>query len=306
MIACLFARIVFLCLIVWIGGGIVPSILSAQAIEQDPPSDTAFTPDWDWSAEQFLANELIYSFGGQNAWNDSSWNLAFDAVVKYDQREVDRYSYQWNRRTNECIAQGKTPDGRPWIVHFTDVKARTGTASVNGKPVQKREMAEILKMTAERFEEQRMHFLLPFYLLDRSVLLRMEPDTVLIPSPENSSSNSPSTTVGSSTQPKISESGINAPGESQHPSSPPKNIIAVLRAEFGSDNDRATWMLFLTPSKVLTATSLRRPDGTEQFYWWDKVKKIGDLRLATRRQSFDRTVTLLYENVRIGDFDLKE
>lgn len=305
MIARYLTRIVVLCFAVWLAGGITPSSLFSQAIEQDPPasSDTAFTPDWDWSAEQFLANELIYSFGGQNAWNDSSWNLAFDAVVKYDQREVDRYSYQWNRRTNECVAQGKTPDGRPWTVHFTDVNARTGTASVNGKPVQKREMVEILEMTAKRFEEHRMHLLLPFYLLDRSVLLRMEPDTILSPAPSNAPSQS---AMGSPVQPPASESGTSAQSESEHSAPPSKNAIAVLRAEFGSDNDRAIWTLFLTPSKAVMATSLRRPDGTEQFYWWDKVKKIGDLRLIVRRQSFDRTVTLLYENIRVGAFDLKE
>lgn len=283
--------------ILWIAAAAVPSMLVAQGIEQDPPApaDTEFTPDWDWSAEQFTATEIMYTFGGQKRWKDKSWNLAFDVVATANGQEVERHSYQWNRTTNQCIASGKTPDGRPWLVNFSDVTTHTGTATVGGKPVLKRELPEILRTTALEFNDDLRGILLSFFLLDSGVVLTMGPDTTL--PGENKADGGPG--EGMMGQMQGSGGGPNPAGRSGQTS--------ILIAEFTRDSlQPSIYTLFLDSSREIKAVESERGD-KKKFLWWDKVKRFGDIRLriATRRQTLDRSVTIQYENIQVGKFELK-
>ena len=147
--------------------------------QQTSPGDTSdtFSPDWDWTPEQFMANELAYSLGGQKVWKDKSWNIAFDVVLISGATEEARYGYQWNRATNQCIVVGKTPDGRVWRVEFSDIKNSSGQASVEGKPVAEADLPQILSMTYSRLKSDLHTLFLPFELLGQDVKLAMAPDT---------------------------------------------------------------------------------------------------------------------------------
>jgi hypothetical protein len=243
-------------------------------------------------------------FGGQKHWKDKSWNLAFDVVATANGQEVERHSYQWNRTTNQCIASGKTPDGRPWLVNFSDVTTHTGTATVGGKPVLKRELPEILRMTAQEFNDHLHGMLLPFFLLDSGVVLTKGPDTTL---PGNENRIEGGFGGGSMEQIPGGMGGPNSPdaGRPNPPGRPGQ--ISTLVAEFTRDSlQPSIYTLFLDNIRGIKAVESERGD-KKKFLWWDKIKRFGDIRLhiATRRQTLDRSVTIQYENIKVGKFEVK-
>ena len=314
--------------ILWIGVSAKPPLLVAQGIEQDPPTqpDTGFTPDWDWSVEKFMANEVIYAFGGQKKWKDKSWNIAFDVVAIVNKKEVERYSYQWNRSTGQCIASGKIPDGRPWQVNFSDVTARTGTATVGGKPVLRSELPGILQMTANRFNDHLRSILLPFFLLDSGVVLMMGSDTTL-PSEHSSPGELGGGMPGGGTMqggampgggtmqgggmpdggmPDGGMPGGGMPGGGM-PGGGRQGKITALIAEFTQDSlQPSLYTLYLDNNREVKAVKSERGD-QELFLWWDKTKRFGDIRLLIpiRQQTLDRSVTFQYENINVGKFEIK-
>ncbi|MCC7437810.1 MAG: hypothetical protein IT211_04870 [Armatimonadetes bacterium] len=285
-------------------------MLVAQGIEQDPPApaDTGFTPDWNWSAEQFMATEIMYAFGGQKHWKDKSWNLAFDVVAIANEREVKRLSYQWNRSTNQCIAAGTTPDGRPWLVNFSDVTTRTGTATVGGKPVLKRELSQILATTAQDFTEHLREMLLPFFLLDSGVVLTMAPDTTL-PDKSQQTSGLDAGMMQSGGGPSGGPSGGPGGGPSGGPGGGSgRGQLSTLIAEFTIDSlQPSIYTIFVDNTRGIKGVESQMGD-RRAFWWWDKIKRFGDIRLriATRRETFDRDVAIQYENIKLGKFELKE
>jgi len=292
--------------LIWIVGAATP-LLVAQQIEQDQPQpDTSFTPDWDWSVEQFTANEIMYSFGGQKNWKDKSWNLAFDVVAVVNGAEVERYSYQWNRSTNHCVIGGKTPDGRPWLVNFSDVAARAGTATVGGKPVLKRELSEILQTAANRFNDHLRGILLPFFLLDSGVVLSMGPDTTLPDENQQMGGGFGDGGMMPGGGGMMPGGGGMMPGTGGPNGGARPGQVSTLIAEFTQDSlQPSIYTLYLDGSREIKAVESEHGD-QRQFLWWDKIKRFGDirLRLATRRQTFDRGVTIQYENIKVGKFEI--
>ena len=242
-----------------------------------------------------MANEVMYTFGGQKNWKDKSWNIAFDVVAIVNEKEAERYSYQWNRSTGQCIAGGKTPDGRPWQVNFSDVATRTGTATVGGKPVLRSELSGILQMTANRFNDHLRGILLPFFLLDSGVVLMMGADTTL---PGQGQSAGGLGGGGMQDGRMMPGGGPNGGGQGQ---------VTTLVAEFTQDSlQPSIYTIYLDSSREIKAVESERGD-QKLFLWWDKVKRFGDIRLriATRRQTLDHSVTFQYENINVGKFEIK-
>lgn len=82
--------------------------------------------------------------------------------------------------------------------------------------------------------------------------------------------------------------------------------VSTLIAEFTQDSlQPSIYTLYLDGSREIKAVESEHGD-QRQFLWWDKIKRFGDirLRLATRRQTFDRGVTIQYENIKVGKFEI--
>jgi len=235
--------------------------LHAQGNGVDDTTDT-FTPDWDWTPEQFMANEMAYSLGGQKLWRDKTWNISFDVVLSSENIEAARYHYDLNRAKNQCTIIGKTPDNRMWKVFFTDLATRQGTATVEDKPVIESELPMILDMAYTRFKTDYHALFLPFELLDSGVALSIAPDTLI---------NGATYAIMEVTFP---EDSLVAPANK-------------------------FWISVGAQSKMVDGYRCYLPNGSQMFYKVDMYRQFGRLRLATRRTSLDGRTVMKFENIHI-------
>lgn len=235
--------------------------LYAQGTGSGDSTDT-FTPDWDWTPEQFMANEMTYSLGGQKLWKDKSWNVSYDVVLSTDDVEAARFHYDLNRSKNQCTVIGKTPDNRTWKVFFSDLATRQGTATVEDKPVIESELPMILDMAYNRFKSDYHALFLPFELLDPGVSLSIEPDTMI------------NTTTYSILEVTFSNDSLSAPANKY-------------------------WISVSSQSKMMEGYRYYLPNGLQSFYKVDMYRQFGRLRLATRRTSPDGRTVMKFENIHI-------
>ena len=236
--------------------------LHAQTGQGGGDTSQTFTPDWDWPPEQFMANELAYGLGGLKGWQNTKWNIAFDVSLRSDGKEGSRFHYDWNRSKNECVVEGKTPDGRAWRVHFSDVAGMKGTATVDSMPVLESELPGILKMAYGRFRADCHALFLPFELLDPGVSLTIGTDT----------------SIDGATY----------------------SILEASFARDSALNFTSNyWIHVSSQTKQIDGYRYLTPAGTPIYYKLDLYRQFGPLRLATRRRSGDGRHLVMFENIKV-------
>jgi hypothetical protein len=151
-----------------------------DVLERPPVTASSSVPAGDERAEGLaLAREVWRALGGEKGWADRSWSLAFDFVAYRDGKEVARFSHNWNRRTNAAVVSGMGRDGRRWEVRFSDIYARSGTATINGAPAPESDLPKLLDNAYARFINDSYWLLMPLKILDDGVIHRRLADTTV-------------------------------------------------------------------------------------------------------------------------------
>lgn len=220
-------------------------------------------PGDDEQAGRALAREVIAALGGEDHWNDRSWDLGFDFVVSRQGKEVARFSHLWRRSTNECIVSGASPDGKHWRIHFDDVYGKRGTATMDGHPVtDDSTLAEMLDMGNGRFINDSYWLLMPLKLLDSGVHHRRDPDTTI--------------------------DGV------QH------KVLAIWFDHVGRTPGDRYWLYVNAatgrPSRWRFLLESNRPG----LYLWDDYERVGPMLLPLKKKALDGSSMISFENVRTG------
>jgi hypothetical protein len=211
-----------------------------------------------------LAREVIGAMGGESAWNDRSWNLAFDFVVESKGKEISRYSHRWNRSTGEYIVSGKNREGRTWQVHFNDIHDevdRKGTATIDGEPAPDTTLSRLLGMAYARFINDTYWMLMPVKLLDPGVVLRRGADT----------------TIGGTRY----------------------DVLMLSFKNVGlTPGDR--YLVFINPqTKLVERWHYMLESGREADYLWKDYLRFDPVLIPLRRETPDGSSVIRFDNVRV-------
>ncbi len=213
-------------------------------------------------AGRALAEEVIASLGGRDAWKDPSWDLGFDFVVERNGEEVTRASHLWHRATNACTVSSKTKEGSVWRVDFQDIFARRGTATVDGHPVADSALADLLERGYGRFINDSYWLLMPMKLLDSGVHRRREPDTVI-------------------------------DGRAH-------KVLAVWFDKVGLTPGDHYWLYVDSATGRPTRWRFLLESGRPGVYLWERYQQVGPLTLSTLKRAPDGTSVIRFENIRAG------
>ncbi len=208
-----------------------------------------------------LAHEVIDAMGGDSAWGDRSWSLAFDFVVEAKGKEMSRYSHQWNRATGEYIVGGRTREGKAWQVEFSNIYEKQGRATIDGEPVPDTTLSRILSMAYARFINDTYWMLMPVKMLDPGVMLERRADT----------------TIG----------GVRY------------NVLLLSFRNVGlTPGDR--YLVFINPqTKLVERWHYMLESGREADYLWTDYRRFDPVVISLKRESPDGSSIIRFDNVRV-------
>ena len=251
-------------------------LISASALAQSPgtdrsPIDVLERPPVDSSAlagrveGDLLAREVMRASGGDR-WEDRTWNLAFDFVSYREGKEAGRFSHRWNRSSNAAVVSGAGRDGKRWEVRFTDVYARTGTATIDGAAAPDTSLQRLLDNAYARFINDTYWLLMPLKLLDDGVIRRRLEDTAI---------------SGRSYQ-----------------------RLALSFENVGLTPGDQYWLFIDPQTKQVAFWRFLLQSGRTGEYAWEEYERSGPVTLPRVRRGSDGAVAIRFENVRAGEFEV--
>lgn len=241
---------------------LLASVASLPLIAQPGESpDTGGSPPQRALDGRILAEEIVQAVGGMDAWNDRSWNLAFDLVMIREGKETGRISHFWNRGSDSYIVKGTARDGRKWEVIFVDVINKIGSATIDGAIVTDSSRASLLEMGYGRFINDTYWLLMPFKLLDSGVYHYREADT----------------TIG----------GKNY------------QVLRLSFANVGLTPGDRYWLYVDPATKLVERWRFHLQSNRDGEYQWTDYRKFGPVTLALRRIAADGMNELQIDDVHV-------
>lgn len=236
-------------------------------VKQEPPKPVQVDPKRSARDGRKLAEQVVAAVGGLDAWNDKSWDLAFDFVMYKGKAETGRYSHIWYRSLDRYIVSGKNRDGKLWRVRFTSLSRHEGSGTIDGRDVADSSRGRMLESAYGRYINDTYWFLMPFKLLDSGVYHRREADT----------------TIGGKRY----------------------LVLTLSFAKVGlTPGDQ--YRLFINPrTKLVERWHYKLQSNHEGEFIWSDYKRFGRLLLPTRRKAVDGSFEIRFENIRVDD-DEKE
>lgn len=207
-----------------------------------------------------LAEEVFAASGG-SAWNDPSWDISFDFVIRNSGTEAARYSHIWYRALDGYIVFGKNREGRNWRVRFSSLARREGYATVDGAEVADTVRRRLVDAAYGRYINDTYWLMMPLKLLDSGVYHRRENDTTI---------------EGRSYQ-----------------------VLALTFAEVGLTPRDRYWLMIDPVTKLVHRWKYTLQSGREGEFVWDEYTQFGPLKLPLRRRTLDSAMEIRFENVRI-------
>lgn len=235
--------------------------LPSLALAQGDAPGTGGGPSQRQLDGRALAAEVVHAVGGDTAWKNPNWNLAFDFVVTRDGKEAGRYSHEWIRKSNYYTVAGTAKDGKRWRVIFTNIYERRGTATVDGVSAHDTLLPRLLEMGYGRFINDTYWLLMPHKLLDSGVLHRRDPDTVI-------------------------------DGKRY-------NVLALSFGNVGLTPGDHYWLFIDPATKLVERWRYHLQGGNEAEYIWDKYTSFGPIKLPLRRRSVEGTSEISFDHVRV-------
>lgn len=233
-------------------------LLSTHVIVAQP-SDSATLKENE--SGRALAAEIVHAAGGDRWNSDLDWNISFDFVSIQGEKEGTRYSHRWDRAADRYVVSGKTKDGRPWQVEFSDLSEKVATPTIAGAPPPDSLRDGMLQMGYGRFINDSYWFMMPLKLLDSGVHHARLADT----------------TISGTTY----------------------NLLTVWFDGVGlTPGDR--YLIYVEPgTKLVRRWKFQLQGGNEGEYIWDDYQEHGPLRLAHRRISADGKREIRFDNVSV-------
>lgn len=214
-----------------------------------------------------LAVAVIDALGGLDAWNDRSWDIAFDFVIERGGNEAARFSHIWKRATSEYLVSGKTREGKTWRVYFEDIYAKRGTATINGEPAPDTLLPKLLDLGYGRFINDSYWLMMPFKLLDSGVILSRLPDTTL-------------------------------DGRFY-------NVLHLSFQNVGLTPGDQYWLYIDPATKRIERWRYLLQSGREGDYLWQEYRQLGPITLPLYKVTPDNSAAIRFDNVRVGTLSIE-